>query len=77
MSKCGLCGEDFGSGSHQILKCKVEKYKLSIELVLDELHHRLPESSHEGFLAEPEVYEAIEILRDYICPVDEVLDNEL
>jgi len=22
MSKCGLCGEDFGSGSHSVLKCR-------------------------------------------------------
>ena len=25
MSKCGLCGEDFGSGSHQILKCRAKR----------------------------------------------------
>jgi hypothetical protein len=77
MSKCGLCGEDFGSESHQILSCKVDKYKESISLVLQELHDRLPVSNHIGFLAEPEVYEAMEILRDYISSVDEVLDNEL
>jgi len=22
MSKCGLCGEDFGSGSHMVIECK-------------------------------------------------------
>jgi len=25
MSKCGLCGEDFGSGSHQILECRAKR----------------------------------------------------
>ena len=22
MSKCGLCGEDFGSGSHMVMECR-------------------------------------------------------
>ena len=25
MSKCGLCGEDFGGGTHSVLKCRAEK----------------------------------------------------
>ena len=24
MSKCGLCGEDFGSGSHMVMACKAK-----------------------------------------------------
>ena len=65
MSKCGYCGNT-DMDTHQILACKVDKYKKSIELVLNELHDRLPESNREGFLAEPDVYDAIETLTDYI-----------
>ena len=67
MSKCGMCGEDFGSGSHQILACKVTRYKEAISIVLDELHHRLPSTPKHGFLAgDPEVYKAVASLLEFI-----------
>ena len=65
MSKCGYCG-DTDMDTHQILACKVTKYKEAISLVLDELHHRLPETSQDGFFAEPEVYEAVASLLEFI-----------
>ena len=30
MSKCGLCGVDFGSGSHMVLECKANTIPKSI-----------------------------------------------
>ena len=36
--------------------------KQAIVIVLEELLRRLPENSREGFLANEEVYEAIELL---------------
>ena len=35
MSKCGMCGVDFGSGSHMVTSCKAN--------IPDELHDRIVE----------------------------------
>ena len=40
--------------------------KEAIAIVLEELHIRLPKTSQEGFLAEPQVYEAVARLLEYI-----------
>ena len=40
--------------------------KEAISIVLKELHIRLPETNLDGFLAEPEVYEAIAVLLKHI-----------
>ena len=40
--------------------------KEAISIVLEELHLRLPKTSQEGFLAEPQVYEAVTRLLEYI-----------
>ena len=40
--------------------------KEAISIVLEELHLRLPKTSQEGFLAEPQVYEAVTRLLEHI-----------
>jgi hypothetical protein len=40
--------------------------KEAISIVLEDLHHRIPKTKKEGFLAEPKVYEAIARLLEYI-----------
>jgi len=40
--------------------------KEAIAIVLEELHTRLPKTSQEGFLAEPQVYEAVSRLLEHI-----------
>ena len=65
MSKCGYCGDE-DMDTHQILACKVTKYKEAISVVLSELHDRLPENNKDGFVAEPEVYEAVASLLEFI-----------
>ena len=52
--------------THQILACKVTRYKEAISIVLEELHERLPATNKDGFLAEPEVYKAVASLLEFI-----------
>ena len=47
--------------------------KEAVATVLDELHRRLPKTNKDGFLAEPEVYEAVAFLLEFLKEGDEVL----
>lgn len=47
------------------MKSEVLTIKEAIAIVLDELHHRLPKSNKDGFMAKPEVYVAMDILSQY------------
>ena len=40
--------------------------KEAVATVLSELHDRLPETNKDGFLAEPEVYEAVAFLLEFL-----------
>ena len=40
--------------------------KEAISIVLEDLHHRIPKTNTEGFLAEPKVYEAVNRLLKHI-----------
>ena len=47
-----------------------DNVKEAIATVLEELHHRLPETNKDGFLAPPEVYDAIAFLLKFINQED-------
>jgi|TARA_R110000744_G_scaffold322696_1_gene428636 hypothetical protein len=44
--------------------------KEAVATVLSELHDRLPETNKDGFLAEPEVYEAVAFLLEFLKEED-------
>ena len=52
MSKCGLCGEDFGSKSHMVIECKAT--------LTDELDDRIK----EWLVKEKDLNEAASILAE-------------
>ena len=52
MSKCGMCGVDFGSGSHMVLSCKAT--------ITDELDDRI----REWLVKEKDLNEAASILAE-------------
>ena len=52
MSKCGMCGEDFGSGSHMVMECKVT--------LTDEIKERI----NEWLVKEKDLKEAASIMHE-------------
>tara|TARA_R110000765_G_scaffold24583_4_gene61486 strand:+ start:275 stop:478 length:204 start_codon:yes stop_codon:yes gene_type:complete len=41
-----------------------KKLKSAIRLVLKELNHRLPKTSHDGFMPEQKLLDAMQIIKD-------------
>jgi len=52
MSKCGLCGEDFGSRSHMVIECRVT--------LTDEIKERI----NEWLVKEKDLKEAASIMHE-------------
>jgi len=52
MSKCGLCGEDFGSKSHMVIECRVT--------ITDEIKERI----NEWLVKEKDLKEAASIMHE-------------
>jgi len=54
MSKCGLCGEDFGSGSHSVLKCRANMIPKNLyeRMCVWMANEENPEDFYESFEGE-------------------------
>ena len=58
MSKCGLCGEDFGSESHMVIECRVT--------LTDEIKERI----NEWLVKEKDLKEAASIFSEIMERLD-------
>ena len=51
MSKCGMCGEDFGSGSHMVMECRANMIpkRLYDRMCVGMANEENPEDFYESF----------------------------
>ena len=54
MSKCGLCGEDFGSGSHMVMECRANMIPKNLydRMCVWMANEENPEDFYESFEGE-------------------------
>ena len=54
MSKCGMCGEDFGSGSHMVMECRanMNPKRLYDRMCVWMANEENPEDFYESFEGE-------------------------
>ena len=75
MSKCGMCGEDFGSGSHMVMECRANMIpkRLYDRMCVWMANEESPEEFYEALEDEPKGILSIEEMAE-VEQTEEAMD---
>ena len=75
MSKCGMCGEDFGSGSHMVMECRANMIpkRLYDRMCVWMANEESPEEFYESLEDEPKGILSIEEMAE-VEQTEEAMD---